>query len=92
MAYWLKIHLLMQGAWVRSLVGEDPTYCRATKPLYHNYGHALEPFSVTREATSIKVWLNKLQYIHNNQREDVYPAHLEHSFFLYISSGTLIGR
>ena len=48
------------GDMVRSLVGEDPTYCRASRPLHHNYGHALEPLSVTREATSVEVWLNKL--------------------------------
>ena len=33
---WLRIHLPMQGTQVRSLVGEDPTCCRATKPLCHN--------------------------------------------------------
>ena len=26
----------MQGTWVRSLVWEDATCCRATKPMYHN--------------------------------------------------------
>ena len=29
--------LPMKGAWVPSLVGEDPTCCRATKPACHNY-------------------------------------------------------
>ena len=32
---WLRIHLLMQGAWVQYLVQEDPT-CGVTKPLCHN--------------------------------------------------------
>ena len=36
-AQWLRIHLPMQGTRVRSLVREDPTYCRATKPVHHNY-------------------------------------------------------
>ena len=35
-AQWLRIHLLMQGTQVRSLVQEDPTCCRATKPVRHN--------------------------------------------------------
>ena len=36
-AQWLRIHLSMQGTWIRSLVQEDPTCCRATKPVSHNY-------------------------------------------------------
>ena len=36
-AQWLRIHLPMQGTWVQSLVREDPTCHRATKPLCHNY-------------------------------------------------------
>ena len=34
---WLRIHLPLQGTQVRSLVGEDSTGCRATKPMCHNY-------------------------------------------------------
>ena len=34
---WWTIHLPVQGTWVWSLVQEDPTCCRATKPVYHNY-------------------------------------------------------
>ena len=36
-AQWLRIHLPMQGTWVRALVWEDPTCLRATKPICHNY-------------------------------------------------------
>ena len=36
-AQWLRIHLLMQGTRVQSLVQEDPTCCRVTKPVRHNY-------------------------------------------------------
>ena len=36
-AQWLRIRLPMQGTWVRALVQEDPTCCRATKPVRHNY-------------------------------------------------------
>ena len=32
-----KIHLPMQGARVRSLVQEDPTYRGASKPMSHNF-------------------------------------------------------
>ena len=36
----------MQGTRVRSLVWEDPTWHRATKPVHHNYwAHTLEPVS-----------------------------------------------
>ena len=34
---WLRIHLLMQGTWVRALDKEDPTCRAATKPVCHNY-------------------------------------------------------
>ena len=36
-AQWLRIHLPMQGTWVWSLVGEEPTCHGATKPVRHNY-------------------------------------------------------
>ena len=43
---WLRIHLPMQGTRVRALVWEDPTCCRATKPVCHSYqARALEPIS-----------------------------------------------
>ena len=45
-AQWLRIHLPMQGTRVWSLVREDPTCRRATKPVCHNYwACALEPAS-----------------------------------------------
>ena len=34
---WLKVCLPMQRTQVQSLVQEDPTSHRATKPLHHNY-------------------------------------------------------
>ena len=37
MAQWLRIRLPMQGIQVQSLVREDPTCRRATKPVCHNY-------------------------------------------------------
>ena len=36
-AQWIRICLPMQGTWVQSLVWEDPTCRRATKPMRHNY-------------------------------------------------------
>ena len=43
---WLRIHLPMQGTWVRALVCKDPTCHRATKPERHTYqACALEPAS-----------------------------------------------
>ena len=35
-AQWIRIHLPLQETWVRSLVQEDPTGCRATKPMCHS--------------------------------------------------------
>ena len=34
---WLRNCLPLQGMWVWSLVQEDSTWCRATKPVPHNY-------------------------------------------------------
>ena len=43
---WLRIHLPMQGTWVRALVREDPTCRGVTKPVSHNYrACALGPVS-----------------------------------------------
>ena len=36
-AQWLRIHLPIQGTWVRALVQEDPTCRGATKPVHHTY-------------------------------------------------------
>ena len=45
-AQWLRIHLPMQGIWVRALVWEDPTCHVAAKPTRHTYwACALEPAS-----------------------------------------------
>ena len=42
----LRIHLPMQWTLVQSLVPEDPTCCRATEPVSHNYQDCtLEPMS-----------------------------------------------
>ena len=35
--HWIRILLSMQGTWVQSLVQEDPTCRRGTKPVCHNY-------------------------------------------------------
>ena len=43
-AWWWRVHLTMQETWVWSLIQEDPTCHRATKPVSHNYwACALEP-------------------------------------------------
>ena len=45
-AQWLRIRLPVQGTWVQAPVWEDPTCCRAAKPVSHNYwACALEPMS-----------------------------------------------
>ena len=51
---WLRIHLPMQGTRVWSLVWEDPTCHRATKPVHHNYWALCTQSlcSAAREATT----------------------------------------
>ena len=36
-AQWLRIHLAVSGAAVQSMVQEDPTCCKAAKPVCYNY-------------------------------------------------------
>ena len=56
-AQWLRIHLPTQGTRVRTLLWEDPTCCRATKPARHNYwAWALEP-------TSYNYWAHEPQLL-----------------------------
>ena len=67
-AQWLRIHLPVQGTWVRALVQEDPTCRGAAKPVCHNSWactldpvshnywspHAWSLCSTTREATTMR--------------------------------------
>ena len=55
-AHWLGIHQPMQGTQDGSLVQEDPTYHRATKPVCHSYGSpsTQSPCSTTRETTALR--------------------------------------
>ena len=56
-AQWLRVRLPMQGTRVQSLVREDPTCCRATKPVCPNdWACALEP-------ASHKYWARVLQLL-----------------------------
>ena len=36
-AQWLRVCLPVRGTRVRALVWEDPTCCRAARPVSHNY-------------------------------------------------------
>ena len=70
MAQWSRIHLSMQGTWVRSLVWGDPTCRRATKPVHHNYwACALEPMShnywslCTLEPVGCNYWVHTPQLL-----------------------------
>ena len=46
----------MQGTWVQSLVQEDSTCCRATKPMHQNYwAHVLQPRKLCVAATEARV-------------------------------------
>ena len=66
MVQWLRLHLPMQGTWVRSLAWEDSACFRATKPTNHNCSalqlmscnywspHTLNPCSTTGEANTMR--------------------------------------
>ena len=62
-AQWLGICLSMQGIRVRALFWEDPTCCRATKPVRHNY------WACALESVSHNYWAHVPQLLK--------PAHLE---------------
>ena len=56
MVKWIRIHLPIQGTWVRSLVREDPTCHGATKPICHHYrAHALGPVSHNYQARVLQL-------------------------------------
>ena len=60
---WLRIRLPMQGTWVRSLVWEDPTRCRAMKPMCHNN------WACALESGSYNSWrLHALEPVLSNKR------------------------
>ena len=53
---WLRVHLPMQEKWVQYLLWEDPTCCRTTKHMCHNYwACALEPTSLNYWALVLKL-------------------------------------
>ena len=62
-AQWLRIHLPMQGTWVRSQVQEDPTCHGATKLVHHNY------WACTLEPAGHNYWARVPQLLK--------PVHLE---------------
>lgn len=57
-AEWVRIRMPMQGTQVRSLVQEDTTSCRATKPMHCNthekpITHTRSPRTATREKSPL---------------------------------------
>ena len=47
-AQWQRICLPMKETWVQSLIQENPIFCRAIKPMCHNYwAHALQQAKAT---------------------------------------------
>ena len=62
---WMRSCLPMKGTWVLSLVWEDPTCHRATRPVPHNYRPcALWSVPPTREATAMRS-LQAIKIQHN---------------------------
>ena len=63
---WIRICLPMQGTWVWSLVWEDSTCHRITKPVHHNYwASVLQPL---KPAYLGPVLHNKRSHCHEEQR------------------------
>ena len=56
-AQWWRICLPVQETWGQSLIWEDPTCHRASKPVHHNYwACALEPAGTTAELMRHNYW------------------------------------
>ena len=67
----VRICLPMQGTRVPALVREDPTCCRATKPVRHNYWAALKsPWATSTEPVCLEPVLRNERSHHNEK-----PAH-----------------
>ena len=64
----MRIHLPMPGAWVLSLIWEDPTCLGATKPMCHNYCaqdlQLLKPMYVALVLCNKRSRCNKLAHRH----------------------------
>ena len=61
----------MQGTWVQSLDGEDPTYHGATKLIHLNYwARALEPTSTNYKAQNLEAMRHRKRSHHTEK-----PAH-----------------
>ena len=56
-AHWWRVHLSMQGTQNWSLVWEDPTCSRATKPMCHNY------WACALETGHSNYWVLELQLL-----------------------------
>ena len=67
---WQRIRLPMQETWVRFLIWEDPTWCRAAVPVGHSYwAWVLEPEAATAELTGHNYWsLCALEPVLHNKR------------------------
>ena len=71
---WVKICLPMQGTWVWSLIWEDPTCCRTTKPRSHNHwACAFDPMSLNYWRPVCLLWHKRSHRnekpMHCNQRK-----------------------
>ena len=70
-AWWWRVHLTMQETWVWSLIQEDPTYHRATKPVHCKYwACALEPRNYNHWSPwALKPMLHDKRSHHNEKPE-----------------------
>jgi len=70
-AWWWRVHLTMQETWVWSLIQEDPTCHRATKPVHCKYwACALEPRNYNHWSPwALKPMLHDKRSHHNEKPE-----------------------
>ena len=78
-AQWLRIHLLMQGTQVRSLVWEDPTCRGATKPsvpqLLSLCSRACEPQLLSPRAATTEARAPRARAPSKRSHRNEKPAH-----------------
>ena len=85
---WIRIHLAVQGTWIQSLVQEDSTCSRATKPRSHNFwacSPQLEE-ACTQLRRSINTKNKRMKFSKNeiNHRDIMYNIMTAVNFILYI--------
>ena len=91
MAQWWRIHLSTEETQVQSLIQEDPTCCRAAKPMHHDYwAFTLGPGSHSywaRVLQPLKLTLLEAALHSKGSHRDEKPLHCSEEQPLLIATG-----